>query len=284
MHAVAHSCSSDVRICLETHGHKDLLQSLRGDVQQASGKGGDGQQSMAGESIAACVRGGLGGLQLARAEAAAQEALLSSTLGTARPDPWKPHQTSLEAALVLQCVAHGMTSAGARSLAKQGLVGPLLEVSPAITPSAVLKQALPAALEPRVVGRRKMVVLQVALACKHAIRRWHAAANILQGLSLLYRLLHTVMSECRRCHSRQVRQLMRPARCLGWPLWSGSQSAAHSYAAVLTADPTSCAAVRRNGSWDAAMRRVRWGLCAQQYLILCYASILISCRGVAAHP
>ena len=78
--------------------------------------------------MAALVRAALGSLQLAHAEAAAQEARHSATPGAAQPDPRKPHETRHQAASILLGASQGMTPPVSRALASQGLVGPLLQV------------------------------------------------------------------------------------------------------------------------------------------------------------
>jgi hypothetical protein len=82
----------------------------------------------AGSAVAALVSGALGGLQLARAEAAAQAALPSSTPADKLPDPCKPKDTQPQAAQILAAVAGTLTPAVSRALAEHGLLAPLLRV------------------------------------------------------------------------------------------------------------------------------------------------------------
>jgi hypothetical protein len=73
------------------------------------------------------MRGGLGSFQLARAEAAAQEALLSGGIVSASlfvGVAWRC------GAGILACVSRGVASPAARALARQDLVTPLLQVAP----------------------------------------------------------------------------------------------------------------------------------------------------------
>jgi hypothetical protein len=85
----------------------------------------------AGDAVAALVRGGLGSLRLADAEAKAQWAWrLKRPPGTAAPDPCKPLDTRRLGAGILEGIARGMTPPMACTLAERGLVGPLLQVGP----------------------------------------------------------------------------------------------------------------------------------------------------------
>ena len=85
----------------------------------------------AGDAVAALMRGALGSLRLAHAEAEAQRAWHANrTPGTATPDPCKPLDTRRLGASILEGVAQGMTPSVACTLAERGLVGPLLQVGP----------------------------------------------------------------------------------------------------------------------------------------------------------
>jgi hypothetical protein len=61
--------------------------------------------------------------------AAAQEALPCSPQGTnGQPDSQKPYQTRGQGAYILHVISRSLTPQMAQSLAKRGLVGPLLQV------------------------------------------------------------------------------------------------------------------------------------------------------------
>ena len=87
----------------------------------------------AGDLVAALVHGGLGVLRFAHAEAAAQRvAGPSAAAGNAEVDPVAPQTARLNGVSTLEGVSRDMTPTVARTLVKQGLVGPLLQVgSPA---------------------------------------------------------------------------------------------------------------------------------------------------------
>ena len=81
-----------------------------------------------GDALAALVRGSLGTLQLAHAEAAAQRALPSTAVGAGYPDPRQPFKTRRVAGDMLLHVSDIMTPHVSRTFAQRGLVPPLLEV------------------------------------------------------------------------------------------------------------------------------------------------------------
>ena len=85
-------------------------------------------KAWAADAVAALVRASLGSFQLAHAEAAAQEALPSTAAGAAELDTRRPGKVRNVAATILDGVAVGMTQPVACTLAKRGLVIPLLEV------------------------------------------------------------------------------------------------------------------------------------------------------------
>ena len=86
-------------------------------------------ESWAGNAFAALIVGGLGCLKLADAESAAQQALPRSPQRTdGQPDLRKPYQIRHQGANILHGVSCSLTLQVAQSLAKRGLVGPLLQV------------------------------------------------------------------------------------------------------------------------------------------------------------
>ena len=85
-------------------------------------------KSWAGNAVAAVVSGGLGSLQLAHAESAAQQMLATRCPQSLSPDPQKPYNTRRQAANILLGASQSLTPLVARSLAKKGLAGPLLQV------------------------------------------------------------------------------------------------------------------------------------------------------------
>ena len=82
----------------------------------------------AGDAVAALVLGGLGCLQLARAEATAQQAPAADTASSTLPDPRKPHNTRRQGASILLGASQSLTPLVARTLANKGLARPLLQV------------------------------------------------------------------------------------------------------------------------------------------------------------
>ena len=93
------------------------------------------------------MRAGLGGLRLAHAEAAAQEAALrTAATGGAQGHPRMPGGVRNLAAVILRDVAVAMTQPVAHALAKCSLITPLLEVGLMVTSGSVQHLPLQAAL------------------------------------------------------------------------------------------------------------------------------------------
>ena len=86
-------------------------------------------KAWAGDAIAALVRAGLGAFWLAHAEATAQAALSVTQPGAERPDREQPRMLRRSAGHLLAGVTGGVSPSVAHTLAKQGLVAPLLQVS-----------------------------------------------------------------------------------------------------------------------------------------------------------
>jgi hypothetical protein len=82
----------------------------------------------AADAVAALVRGGLGSLNLAHAECAAQLALPLETPQAAKPDLGKPYRARHMGADILALVTECLTPPISRALVRQGLVPALLQV------------------------------------------------------------------------------------------------------------------------------------------------------------
>ena len=96
---------------------------------QYAGTAAAAGMSWAGNVFAPVISGGLGCLRLAHAESAAQAVLQRSPHKANRQlDSRKPYQTWRRGANILHNISRSLTPQVAQSLAKRGLVEPLLQV------------------------------------------------------------------------------------------------------------------------------------------------------------
>jgi hypothetical protein len=118
------------------HGLYKLL-SCRHDKRmsichvQYAGTAAAAGMSWAANVFAPVISGGLGCLRLANAESAAQAVLQRTQRpqsANRQPDPQKPYKTWRQGAHILHVISRSLTPQVAQSLAKRGLVGPLLQV------------------------------------------------------------------------------------------------------------------------------------------------------------